>query len=1635
MAPNQQIDHDWWNDLRHNGVLISAQVLGEYFTELMIPDPWRYRALRDSYNTFDTWLKTGNISGGQKDALYKWCDIVFENLLGYKSERFLKGNNIPASYSHTAMTGDNLKPNRILFDSATRETPLCAISIEPPVKGRQGYRMLGVGKGRTSYSKLLEYLRLSNIKLGILTNGIQIRLVYASADHETWVEWDVRSWFEDEQLRQQLHGFLTLLSEYGTQSRDGATFPLLQAIETSRSKQAELASVMGTQIRSAVELIIDHLNIAKQKQPDILKNVFNNGNNGMASSKQVRDALYQAASRIIMRVVVVLFAEAKDLLSRSQLIYEQSYGVEGLFEQLRKARQFDGPESLEDRYYAWNRLLALFKLIHDGCSYADLNIQQYGGILFRPGDSSSDDIVLRAMSVFEENRFRIPDSIILRILERLKIGRIKVKQGRSSRMVQGMVDFSDLRTEFIGIMYEGLLDFELHATPQPMVVLNLGKEPVLPLDLLEAKSDKELKDLISKLGKEDKDKSESGEDSEDEESDDESLPDEAEEETEEIDDTVDDQTDQEYSEVDRRKMQAVDWAKRAAEAAGMIKQKRGEDDYYYQKRLDKAADRLIVKVIDKDEFYLARWGGTRKGTGTFYTKPGLAVPTARRTLEPLLFDTVDGKQIPKTPEDILALKVCDPSCGSASFLVAALHYITEALYKSLIYHRKINVESPVTPVLPFGTSSEGKLKEDLLPVSPSDERFEDMVRSRLRRHVVERCIYGVDLNPMAVELARLSLWIETMDSRLPFGFLDHKIKVGNSLVGCWFDTFGDYPLAAWLREGGNKDDTEKITDQLKGERAGKGGKGRRPGQGIVLEQMKRIILRKAGVMPLGFHEQGVTPDSVHDDALKKLQEIHDITIGNPEKRERKYKEEFLGNEIYHRLKQSFDAWCAAWFWPVDKFDEALPSPDEIFDPGERTIAMVNELADRYKFFHWELEFPDVFITADSGFDVIVGNPPWEISKPNSKEFFSNYDPVYRTYGKQEAVKKQESMMEQNPNIEREWRNYTAFFKAMSNWNKHAAFPFGYYDYEDKSSRITFSRSRGENTALHDDWKRNRARQKHYADRRHPYRYQGAADINLYKMFLESSYALLKHEGRLGMIVPSGIYTDNGTRELRELFIENSKWEWLFSFENRKKLFDIDSRFKFCPVIIKKGFTTDAINTAFMRHDLKDWEENAINLATPYDKSQITIFSPKSKALLELRSKRDIEIIEKIYANSVLLGDDSEDGWQIKYSREFDMTNDSKLFHPRPWWEQRGYRPDAYGRWVNPDGEIALPLYEGRMIGQFDFSEKGWVSGKGRSAVWRDIGWDDKVIEPQYLMDRSLYLERVNRNINIKLGLMDISSATNRRTMILSTLSNSPCGHTLGVLNSTNMINTIILGALLNSFMFDYLLRGRMGGLHVSYYILEESALIRKDTLSNKVIYALTLSTLSLNNVGGYFSYLWLQFINKGFQIKNNYWQSLWAITPHERLRLRVILDAIVAELYGLDYTDLEWILRNDPSDPKGFWRVDKDKPEHLRQTTLTLLAFKHLKEVGLERFISEDWQFPEHIARQLGPRYLDWQKPNATEEEIKQSWQECEMHAKNILGEEEFEKFKRRLERGEDDMEEQSRENYDDKPGQGQLGL
>ena len=370
--------HAWWADLRHNGLVVAPALLEEVFPGGPdVPKWFSYQRLRERYTAFEAWSQREQAyePGSDSRPLYAWLDGVLDIFLGHDAARWQKGNTVSSNWTYETLMQERLRPHRILFRDKTQKEPALFIWIEQT-------RQLGQGHGRTAYSKLLELLRAKNIKLGLLTNGRQFRLCYAGLDYDSWAEWDVEAWFAEEELRRQLHGFYTLLGPTGINPRNGYTFPLLDAAEASRTRQGELSSVLGEQVRQAVETLLNEVNQAVRGNPVLLDKVRFSPQGAELSERRVLEALYQAATRIIMRLVIMLFAEARDLLPRSLATYSTSYGLEGLYEQLRRAAQHEGRNALEEHQSAWVRLLSLFTMIYSGSSSPAIPVHAYGGMLF-----------------------------------------------------------------------------------------------------------------------------------------------------------------------------------------------------------------------------------------------------------------------------------------------------------------------------------------------------------------------------------------------------------------------------------------------------------------------------------------------------------------------------------------------------------------------------------------------------------------------------------------------------------------------------------------------------------------------------------------------------------------------------------------------------------------------------------------------------------------------------------------------------------------------------------------------------------------------------------------------------------------------------------------------------------------------------------------------------------------------------------------------------------------------------------------------------------------------------------------------------------------------------------------------------
>jgi len=509
------------------------------------------------------------------------------------------------------------------------------------------------------------------------------------------------------------------------------------------------------------------------------------------------------------------------------------------------------------------------------------------------------------------------------------------------------------------------------------------------------------------------------------------------------------------------------------------------------------------------------------------------------------------------------------------------------------------------------------------------------------------------------------------------------------------------------------------------------------------------------------------------------------------------------------------------------------------------------------------------------FDAVLGNPPWEIEKPDSRQFFERFDPGYRALDKQAALARQRELFRRHPGLEEEWLARQQYARDLR-----------------EASRARFRR-------------------------------QAVADTNLYKLFVERAYHLLRPGGRLGLLVPSGLYSDLGTRELRLLLLEECAWEDLVSFENQKALFDIHRSYKFCMLVAQRGaaLRERPVRAAFGLQTVAELEQvfdrdsgrsAALTAPGPHLVSRADLLArhPSSLAFSELRTPRDAQVLARIDAASVRLGSEGGDAWNVGYRREVDLTNDSHAFLSRAAAEPH---PTRESRWLARE-RTWLPLLEGRMIHQYRPRAKGWVSGAGARARWRDLSGAGP-LEPRYLIDEELARERAASPRGQKLVIRDIARATDERSAIACLVSDVPCANTLPVLSCADPRLDAALCALLNSFVLDWALRSRLGGYHLNRYILEELPLPPVEVV------------LRCPELG--------QLAARLCRDED---------PPRVRRLLSARADALVARLYGLEAGDLEWILRaGEPGaerDPKGFWRVDAGLPAGQRRPALALAWFR-----------------------------------------------------------------------------------------------
>jgi hypothetical protein len=871
---------EWLSLVPVSGPFLSLPVLMDAFNTGLEPhDPDQSRLLRQEYGI---WLESFEKRKADPAPHQHWIKFVLSQTLELDHGVLAEGQAISQTLqAEVPEHHELLRPSIVLIDPTTKK-PRLLVQVYPRSQELTSYVAHSRWKASPD-TRMTELLHATGVRLGLVTNGEHWMLVDAPKGETTgYSSWYAALWLEEKITLQAFRSLLSASRFFNVP--DDQTLEAL--LTKSANNQQEVTDQLGYQVRRAVEVLIHE--IAKiEHEPEIdadLRKLI---------SEIPEAVLYESGLTVMMRLVFLFCAEERELIPTKPFpVYEQNYSVSTISKQLRELADQHDEALLERRYDAWPRLLSAFRAVYGGLQHDDVHIPAYGGSLFNPDRFPFLEGRQRGTSWRDSEASPLPVSnrTVLHLLEALQLLQIKMPGGGKAEARR--LSFRALDIEQIGHVYEGLLDHTAKRAAEPFLGLagTRDKEPEIPLAELEKLLAKGEADLVKFL-KEEIGKSENA-----------------------VKKSLKIELDQQDASRFRTVCQGDEtlW-KRVQPFAGLVRL----DNFDYP------------VVIPKGHVFVTA-GTDRRSSGTHYTPRSLTEPITQYTLEPLVYiGPAEGKPKGewklKSAKELLDLKICDMACGSGAFLVQAARYMAERLMEAWDEAKQAH---PGTPgITPDGEPSSGKANEALIPDDPAERKTYAM------RIIAQRCLYGVDINPLAAEMAKLSLWLLTLAKDKPFEFLDHSIRCGDSLVGLH--------SIDQLRHFSLKPDADDA------------------------------VLFKG---PL---------DSAVDEAITlrlKLEDLPANTVEDVERQEKLLKE---ADDKIARLRCSADLLVSAEFWgenPRDKQERvrhAAVVSGHYIDKGPTEEFQQTAAKERrgQKMFHWPLEFPEVIVKR-GGFDAFVGNPPF-----------------------------------------------------------------------------------------------------------------------------------------------------------------------------------------------------------------------------------------------------------------------------------------------------------------------------------------------------------------------------------------------------------------------------------------------------------------------------------------------------------------------------------------------------------------------------------------------------------------------------------------------------------------------------------
>jgi len=862
-------------------------------------------------------------------------------------------------------------------------------------------------------------------------------------------------------------------------------------------------------------------------------------------------------------------------------------------------------------------------------------------------------------------------------------------------------------------------------------------------------------------------------------------------------------------------------------------------------------------------------GNARKTSGSYYTPDSLVRLVLDQAFDPVL-DAAEARNPSDPASEILKLAILDPACGSGHFLLGAARRAATRI---------------------------ARLRS---PGAPSQAEFQHALRE-----VVSRCIYGVDRNPMAVELCKVALWIETVEPGLPLGFLDGRIRCGDSLLG----VFDLKVLGQGIPDGAYRPlagDDKAVAKHY-----------------AAINRRERADAERIR----GGFDFSPRNDLARD--VARLQEMPETTLDEIAAKRQRFEALTANGTTAWTLSRACDLYVAAFLLPKlsdprfagadglpRRGAEIVPTTGalgELLRGGQSfgpMMAAADDTARKARAFHWPLEFPDV--VARGGFDAVLGNPPWERIKLQEQEFFAARNPEIADAPNKAARTKLIDALE------------TAHHTGRA-----------LYDTFLLAKRLAEATSEFVRTP---------------ADEGGRFPLTGRGDVNTYALFAEHFSRLSGQTGRAGLIVPTGIATDATTAPFFAALVEHNRLARLIDFENREALFPAVHRsYKFS--LLTLGHNERVARFSFFLSD-------PVQIAQPersfeLSASRIAQLSPNTLTAPIFRSRADAEVTDKIFSRIPIFMNErcepAQNSWAFTYmTKMFDMADSSHRFRTAEQFQAIGATRDGRN-WISGDGKRWVPLVEAKMIDIYDHRAGSYETRVGdRGSRVLPVATQAQYANPNYeaasyyWVSEAAVHERLSGRPwtrNWLVGWKDVTTATTERTAILAAFPWSAVGHSVRVMFvDGGQIPPAVLIANFSSLVTDYVVRQKLSYLHLTVEILKQIPIIPPSAYtasSTSFVVSRALELIYTSHSMALFAH------DHGFNGPPFKWNE------DRRAYLRAELDAFYARAYGVTRDELRYIL--DPTDVRG--------PDYPSETFRVLKNAEVAKygEYRTRRLVLEAW--------------------------------------------------------------------------------